>query len=80
MPGQDRQQMIQRMVDGLAARLAANPADAQGWVRLLRSRMVLEQGQQAARDLTTARGALAGNAAGLAQVNQAAAQLGVPGA
>ena len=80
LPGQDREQMIRSMVDGLAARLQANPADPGGWVRLLRSRMVLTQGDQAARDLASARRALAGNAAGLAQVNQAASQLNVPGA
>lgn len=80
LPGQDRQQMIGSMVDGLAARLATNPADPEGWVRLLRSRMVLEQRDQAGRDLATAREALAGDAAGLAQVNQAAGQLHVPGA
>jgi cytochrome c-type biogenesis protein CcmH len=34
------------MVDGLAARLAQNPGDVEGWLRLARARMVL--GDQAA--------------------------------
>jgi cytochrome c-type biogenesis protein CcmH len=33
--------MIRGMVDGLAARLAANPGDVEGWRRLARSRQVL---------------------------------------
>lgn len=38
---EDRQDMIRGMVDGLAARLEENPMDFQGWMRLIRSRMVL---------------------------------------
>ena len=36
-----QQAMIQQMVEGLAARLKANPNDAQGWARLVRSYAVL---------------------------------------
>ena len=35
--------MIRGMVDGLAERLATSPHDAEGWIRLIRSRMVLKQ-------------------------------------
>ena len=44
-PG-DRQQMVRGMVDGLAARLADNPGDVEGWLRLARARRVL--GEEAA--------------------------------
>ncbi|HYD98371.1 MAG TPA: hypothetical protein VEH84_03215, partial [Alphaproteobacteria bacterium] len=37
----DRQQMIQGMVAGLAARLEADPSDIEGWLRLARSYGVL---------------------------------------
>jgi len=79
LPGADRQAMIDQMVEGLARKLAANPRDADGWVRLLRSRMVLKQEDQAGRDLATARRALAGSAADLAKVNAAARDFSVPG-
>lgn len=78
LPPADRQAMVDQMVEGLAAKLRANPKDADGWIRLLRSRMVLNQGSQAARDLATARQALAGNAAELARINAAAREFSVP--
>ena len=37
----DRQAMIQGMVGGLEERLRASPRDRDGWVRLMRARMVL---------------------------------------
>lgn len=80
LPPEDRQRMIDGMVEGLASKLKANPRDADGWARLLRSRMVLGQRDQAARDLATARKALAGDAAALSKVNAAATENGVTGA
>lgn len=80
LPPEERQRMIDGMVEGLASKLKANPRDADGWVRLLRSRMVLGQRDQAARDLATARKALAGDATGLSKVNAAATANGVAGA
>ncbi|SMH55531.1 c-type cytochrome biogenesis protein CcmI [Azospirillum agricola] len=38
---EEREQMVRGMVDGLAARLAADPSDIDGWVRLVRSYNVL---------------------------------------
>lgn len=76
----DREAMIARMVDGLAERLKTNPDDVDGWSKLLRSRMVLQQGDQAARDLVTARAALARDPAKLARIEGEARDLGVPGA
>ena len=47
MSTQDRQAMIEGMVGKLAARLQQNPDDAEGWTRLGRSYMVLEQPDKA---------------------------------
>jgi cytochrome c-type biogenesis protein CcmH len=47
MPAQ-QEDMIRSMVDGLAARLDSSPRDVEGWVKLLRSRVVLGE-----RDLAT---------------------------
>jgi len=43
MSDTDRQQMIEGMVAGLAARLAENPDDLEGWTMLARSYSVLGQ-------------------------------------
>lgn len=80
LPDADRQSMINGMVEGLAKKLKSNPGDADGWVRLMRSRMVLKQAEQAGKDLASARMALAGNPSGLSKVDAAARELGVPGA
>lgn len=52
----DRAAAIESMVEGLRARLDAEPNDAQGWARLLRSRKVL--GQDTASDIKALREAL----------------------
>jgi len=49
----DMQATIRGMVDGLAARLAANPDDPDGWVRLVRAYAVLGETQK--RDAALAR-------------------------
>ena len=48
MSAEDRMDMIEGMVDGLAARLAAEPEDAAGWQRLARAYLVLERPVDAA--------------------------------
>lgn len=73
----EQEAMVDRMVNGLAARLADNPDDPEGWARLIRSRMVRGNDVQASRDLASARRALAGDAQGLALVNATAGELGV---
>jgi len=80
MPEAQRQAMVDGMVSGLADKLKSNPADPDRWVLLLRSRMVLKQGEQARQDLVAARQALARDSAGLAKVNAAAREFQVPGA
>ncbi len=80
LPKGQQQAMIDGMVEGLAAKLARDPSNADGWARLLRSRMVLGQTEQASKDLKTARKALSADKPGLAAVNAAAAAAAVPGA
>ena len=47
----DRSAMIQGMVDGLASRLEQSPRDPDGWIKLIRSRMVLGETNLAKRAL-----------------------------
>jgi cytochrome c-type biogenesis protein CcmH len=51
MPPADRSAMIQGMVDGLASRLEQSPRDPDGWIKLIRSRMVLGETELAKRAL-----------------------------
>lgn len=54
MSTEDRGQMIAGMVESLAAKLADDPADLEGWQRLIRSYVVLDQRPQAQAALRTA--------------------------
>lgn len=58
-----QQAAISGMVDKLAARLAANGDDPQGWLRLIRAYCVLQQTDKAKEALAQARKALAADAA-----------------
>jgi cytochrome c-type biogenesis protein CcmH len=78
-PGQ-QSEMARGMVDRLAQRLAAQPNDFDGWVRLMRARMVLRDTKGADAALTAARRAFATDKAALARLDSAAQALGVPGA
>ena len=79
IPPSQQDQMVQGMVDRLANRLKANPKDADGWIRLMRARMVLGETDKAAAALRTGKAAFRGDSATLAKLDQAAAELGVPG-
>ena len=76
----DQQAMIAGMVDQLAAKLKANPKDSDGWIRLMRARMVLGQTAEARAAYQGARSAFAGDAGQQAALRKAAGDLGVPGA
>lgn len=54
MAPEDRQQMIRGMVDGLAAKLEADPGNFQGWMQLIRSYGVLGEKEKAKAALDTA--------------------------
>jgi cytochrome c-type biogenesis protein CcmH len=56
-----QQAAIRGMVDNLAARLAQNGGDAQGWLRLIRAYCVLHDTDKAKDAMAQARRALAGN-------------------
>ncbi|HEV2817353.1 MAG TPA: tetratricopeptide repeat protein [Allosphingosinicella sp.] len=75
-PGQ-QDRMVRAMVDGLAARLRRNPRDADGWIRLMRSRMVLNDPAAARAALDAGLGAFANDAATQARLRGAARELGI---
>ena len=75
----DQQAMIRGMVDGLAARLAQNPKDADGWLRLMRARMVLGDKGAAIAAYGAAKAAFAGDAPTLARLEASAKELGISG-
>jgi cytochrome c-type biogenesis protein CcmH len=54
MAPQDRTAMIRGMVDGLANRLEQQPRDAEGWIKLIRSRVVLGEAELANKSLERA--------------------------
>jgi len=62
-------------VAGLAQKLESNPADADGWMRLIRSYVVLGELSQAEAALTIARAAFATNADVLRRINDEARNL-----
>jgi cytochrome c-type biogenesis protein CcmH len=76
-PGQ-QDAMVQQMVARLEARLKSNPKDAEGWVRLMRSRMVLGQAEAAQAALRSGLAAFGGDSATQGRIRNAAAELGVP--
>ncbi len=76
----DQDSMARGMVDRLAQRLAIQPNDFDGWVRLMRARMVLGDPSAASEALAGARRAFAGDSAALGRLTDAARTLKVPGA
>ncbi|MEI9900789.1 MAG: c-type cytochrome biogenesis protein CcmI [Hyphomicrobium sp.] len=75
-PG-DRAKFIGQMVDGLAARLKENGNDLEGWMRLVRSYVVLGRREDAAGALASARGHFSGDEKSLAQLHELAESLGL---
>lgn len=71
MSPQDRQQMIEGMVGRLADRLAKNPKDLDGWLRLARAWQVLGQKDKAAEAIAKARTAFSGDRDALARLDEA---------
>ncbi len=54
MTAGDRQEMIAGMVESLAAKLAENPDNFEGWMRIIRSYVVMDQRPKAEEALQTA--------------------------
>jgi len=69
---------IRAMVDNLAAQLIQNPQDAEGWMRLIRSYVVLGELDLARQAVTSARSTFAGNEQALQMIEGGV--LSTPGA
>ncbi|MBX3561588.1 MAG: tetratricopeptide repeat protein [Sphingomonas sp.] len=71
-------EMAQDMVSRLEARLRQNPRDADGWIMLMRSRMVLNDRDAARAALQSGLAAFQGDAAAQQRLRTAGTELGVP--
>lgn len=76
LPKGQQDQMIQGMVDGLEAKLKADPKDVDRWIMLMRSRMTLGETAKAAQAL---KDGIAANPGAAARLRAQAQLLGVPG-
>ena len=79
MSEEDRNDMINGMVEGLAARLEEQPDDANGWIMLIRSYSVLNASEKARSALNTARNHFQRNEQVLDQLSATAQELGIAG-
>ncbi len=77
MPETDRNAMVRGMVDRLAARLKQNGDDVEGWLRLVRSYMVMGERDRAMSARADARQAVGGNAERLRQLDEGLKTLGL---
>lgn len=77
LPAEDQQVMIKAMVQRLADKLVQSPHDADGWIRLIRARMVLNETDLARDALKKAVTEFSGDAVASNQISTAARQLGV---
>lgn len=73
----DRSAMIRSMVQGLDERLSEDGADIDGWLRLIRARMVLGEKDKAAEALTRATEALKDNQQAVARIEETRKALGL---
>jgi cytochrome c-type biogenesis protein CcmH len=78
IPPSQQDAMIQQMLARLEARLKSNPRDEEGWIRLMRSRMVLGDKTEAQAALRSALAAFGGDESARNRLRSAAADLGVP--
>lgn len=76
---EQRQAMIQGMVERLSERLHRDGADVEGWLRLVRSYVVLGQPDKARAAVVDARRALAGDAIKLRRLDDLLKGLGLEG-
>lgn len=77
MNAEERQAMIKGMVKRLADRLEENGDDLQGWIRLIRARVVLGEKNKALQALSAATKQFASDSAALGQLNALGSQLGL---
>jgi cytochrome c-type biogenesis protein CcmH len=79
LPEAGRMNAIRGMVEGLAARLAQNGQDLEGWLRLVRSYTVLHEPGKARSAVIEAKRSLAGDPSALARIEALARELGLEG-
>ena len=77
LPAGQQQVAIRGMVDGLAARLAENGKDSDGWLRLVRAYRVLGEQAKAVKALADARRNMTGDPTVLGQLDRLAHELGL---
>jgi cytochrome c-type biogenesis protein CcmH len=75
----EQREMARGMVERLAARLATDGSDVEGWLRLVRSYMVLGEHDKARAAASNARRALAGDPSKLQRLDMGVRALGVEG-
>lgn len=80
LPKGQQEAMIRGMVDGLEAKLEKNPANVDGWIMLMRSRMQLGEPRKAAESLQKALAAFRNDGAASRKLREAASSIGIPGA
>ncbi|MET0269107.1 MAG: tetratricopeptide repeat protein [Sphingomonas sp.] len=80
IPPSQQDAMVQGMVESLAGKLKANPRNADGWLRLMRARMVLGDRAAATQAWREGSAAFADDKATQARLTEGARALGVPGA
>jgi cytochrome c-type biogenesis protein CcmH len=73
----ERQAMVERMVQGLAARLEQDGSDLPGWLKLVRAYSVLDRKDDAVKALERAKSQFKDNTQALEQLDQLAAELGL---
>ena len=78
LPKGQQDAMINGMVNGLEAKLKANPANETGWIMLMRSRIQLGEAGKASEALKGARAAFANDSQAKNRIDAAARALGIP--
>ena len=78
IPPSQQDGMVRGMVERLEGRLRENPRDAERWIFLMRSRMVLNDPAAASTALRNGLAAFNGDAATQQRLRSAASELGVP--
>src|SRR4029453_8598716 len=77
LPADQQQAMIRGMVSNLADRLESKPRDEEGWMRLIRSRVVLGEEDAARAALARALAVFADDASAGGRITAAAKELGL---
>jgi cytochrome c-type biogenesis protein CcmH len=77
MPESDQKTMIKGMVERLATKLADNPNDLDGWIRLMRSYQVMNEPAKAKEAVAKAISIFANDSVNSGKIKAAASELGI---